>query len=189
MTKRSTCKRIQTLRRASPGGEGSDEDKLSKVLPLWQLQQEIQRDSAVVHILHVKDEGHLLIKVSLKPNWHSEFYTNCVCLYVFSDISVRSPCRRRTHRGIWRVTRWSPRARAWSKRWRRSVRHQTATSCRLHRLPRCPEDLPLPEEVCVLLLCVFSINVKRKVAPVAGFGHLQTGNDGRHCIFTLISCD
>lgn len=44
------CK-LRKWRRAAPGGDGSDEDELSKVLPLWQLQEEIQRDSAIVHVL------------------------------------------------------------------------------------------------------------------------------------------
>lgn len=61
----------------------------------------------------------------------------CVCVCVFS------PCRRRTRRGIWTAIRWSPTATAWSKRWRRSARHRTATSCRLPRCPRSPQDSPL----------------------------------------------
>lgn len=65
---RAACKQ----RKAPPCVERSDEDKLSKVLPLRQLQEEIQGDSAIVHILHIKDEERSVKK--------SKLYTNCVCV-------------------------------------------------------------------------------------------------------------
>lgn len=62
----------QTLRRASPGGERGDEDELSKVLPLRQLQQEIQRDFAIVHILQqqkkpTKNKEHFQLTNGFTP--------------------------------------------------------------------------------------------------------------------------
>lgn len=92
---------------------------------------------------------------------------NCVCSRsnCVSDVFVQSPCRRRTHRGIWRVTRWSPTGRAWSKQWRTSARHQRGTSCHSRHHPPCQEDLPLhvTGEDCVLLVLSFSFHATEKV--------------------------
>lgn len=86
----------------------------------------------------------------------------CVRRHVSQRACAFSPCRRRTRRGIWTAIRWSPTATAWSKRWRRSARHRTATSCRLPRCLRSPEDSPLWGGVSFTSVCFRFINIKKK---------------------------
>lgn len=52
------------------------------------------------------------------------------------------PWKRQTRQGSGRAPLWWPRGRGWSKRWRRSARHPTASACHSGRL--CSPDQAAP---------------------------------------------